>query len=80
MYGQTFMYITVIYEKCGEGAFIRGGMFIRDNTVLGLYSTVFHLLLCSYPNKHFTARYCQGTTNKETNTAFRTLYTFQNCY
>ena len=27
------MYITVIYEKCGEGAFIRGGAFIRDNMV-----------------------------------------------
>ena len=27
------MYITVIYEKCGEGVFIRGGAFIRDNTV-----------------------------------------------
>ena len=27
------MYITIIYEKCGEGAFIRGEAFIRDNTV-----------------------------------------------
>ena len=32
------MYITVIYEKCGEGAFIRGGAFIRDNTVYTLRS------------------------------------------
>ena len=27
------LYITVIYEKCGEGAVIRGGTFIRDDIV-----------------------------------------------
>ena len=28
----NIMYITVIYEKCGEGVFIRGGAFIREST------------------------------------------------
>ena len=52
------MYITVIYEKCGEGAFIRGGAFIRDNTV-GLYQREYHFQMDHLIEKfYFTFMHC----------------------